>query len=79
MLDAPRAPILFLTGLMTSQEMHPYLPQIAYVASHKVLGIEVTAYSPLAHAPNDGVFPPPLIKNEVLVDVAETYVYPISS
>ncbi|RDW66301.1 aldo-keto reductase-6 [Coleophoma cylindrospora] len=31
-------------------ELHPYLQQSAWVATHKTLGIAVTAYSPLAHS-----------------------------
>ncbi|RDW71908.1 aldo reductase-3 [Coleophoma crateriformis] len=41
------------TGVKPSvhqMELHPYLQQSAWVATHKTLGIAVTAYSPLAHS-----------------------------
>ena len=53
-------------------EMHPYLPQTAWVAAHKSLGIAITAYSPLGNS-NPGYkhdFPPSLLRNEILVDIA---------
>ena len=52
-------------------ELHPYLQQSSWVAAHKALGIAVTAYSPLAHSNASQDFPPPLLKNEVLVEIAK--------
>jgi len=53
-------------------EMHPYLPQSAWVATHKALGIAVTAYSPLGNSnpAYKSSFPPPLLKNDVLLEVS---------
>lgn len=67
------ATIIAATGVAPSvhqMEMHPYLPQAAFVATHKALGIEITAYSPLGGYHPDLEFPPNLLKNEVVVDVA---------
>ncbi|KAL3421720.1 aldo/keto reductase [Phlyctema vagabunda] len=56
-------------------ELHPYLQQSSWVATHKALGISLTAYSPLGntnptygHDKKDA--PPPLLKNDALVDIA---------
>lgn len=57
-------------------EIHPYLPQRAWLATHKTLGIAVTAYSPLGNS-NPTYHPGPdspvsLLRNPVLKEIAET-------
>jgi alcohol dehydrogenase (NADP+) len=56
-------------------ELHPYLQQTSWVALHKVLGISVTAYSPLGNSNptynREKEPPPPLLENEVLVEIAK--------
>lgn len=77
-------------------EMHPYLQQTSWLATHQALGISVTAYSPLANsnpiydpsvshhcfsvssffsslfASNEKkTTPTPLLKNPVLLEIAE--------
>ncbi|KAL8717871.1 MAG: hypothetical protein Q9181_008268, partial [Wetmoreana brouardii] len=56
-------------------EIHPYLPQSDWVNWHKILGIQVTAYSPFAntnptYTPNDDD-PPFLLKNTEMIAVAK--------
>jgi diketogulonate reductase-like aldo/keto reductase len=57
-------------------ELHPYLQQNWWLDLHRALGISVTAYSPFGNAnptyDHDGKeYPPALLKNEVLVEIAE--------
>ncbi|KAL8650080.1 MAG: hypothetical protein Q9210_004031 [Variospora velana] len=56
-------------------EMHPYLPQQDWVATHEALGIAVTAYSPFANTNptyNSGHDDPPfLLKNTDMVAIAD--------
>lgn len=56
-------------------EMHPYLPQEAWVATHESLGIAVTAYSPFANTNptySSGEDDPPLLlKNTEMLSIAE--------
>ncbi|RDW63351.1 aldo-keto reductase-3 [Coleophoma cylindrospora] len=57
-------------------EMHPYLPQSAWLATHKALGISVTAYSPLGNSnpiyrPGKDA-PPPLLKNDEMLEIASS-------
>ncbi|KAL3417764.1 aldo/keto reductase [Phlyctema vagabunda] len=69
--------IIAKTGVKPSvhqMEMHPYLPQSSWLATHEALGIAVTAYSPLGNSnptyrPGDGS-PPPLLKNDLILEVA---------
>ncbi|KAI9739942.1 MAG: hypothetical protein M1818_004998 [Claussenomyces sp. TS43310] len=54
-------------------ELHPYLQQSSWVATHNALGISLTAYSPLGNSNptyrnKDG--PPPLLENVVMVEIA---------
>jgi len=56
-------------------EMHPHLPQDGFVATHKTLGIEMTAYSPLGNMnptydENSGTLPP-LLENSVVKKIAK--------
>lgn len=65
------------TGVKPSvhqMELHPYLPQSAWLASHKALGISVTAYSPLGNSNptyDDEHNPPALLKNKAVVSIAD--------
>lgn len=56
-------------------ELHPYLQQTSWIATHKALGISVTAYSPLGNSnpvyKDDSENPPPLLKNDLLVRIGE--------
>lgn len=66
-------------------ELHPYLQQSAWVATHKALGIKMTAYSPLGNtnpiyhsdaSPLTNIedqrkLAPPLLKNPILQDIAQ--------
>jgi alcohol dehydrogenase (NADP+) len=58
-------------------ELHPYLQQSWWLALHRALGIKVTAYSPLGNSNptydhgKGKEYPPSLLKNEVLVEIAE--------
>jgi alcohol dehydrogenase (NADP+) len=56
-------------------ELHPYLQQSAWVATHKALGISLTAYSPLGNTnptyDSKHKTIPALLKNEVLQKIAE--------
>ncbi|KAI4140283.1 MAG: hypothetical protein LQ341_003903 [Variospora aurantia] len=56
-------------------ELHPYLPQEDWVATHEALGIAVTAYSPFANTNptyNSGRDDPPfLLKNTDMVAIAD--------
>jgi len=63
-----------VTPFAHQMELHPYLPQSTWLATHKALGISVTAYSPLSgtnptYQPGKGA-PPPLLKNDVLLELA---------
>ncbi|KAJ8060664.1 hypothetical protein OCU04_010972 [Sclerotinia nivalis] len=72
------------TGILPythQMELHPYLQQSAWVATHKALGIKMTAYSPLGNtnptylsSSSSKQQPkiPPLLQNEILRDIAET-------
>ena len=57
-------------------ELHPYLPQSAWVQWHQSQGIHVTAYSPLANSnpiyggPSKNT-PPTLLKNSKIEEIAE--------
>ncbi|KAH8601601.1 NADP-dependent oxidoreductase domain-containing protein [Bisporella sp. PMI_857] len=54
-------------------ELHPYLQQNSWLATHKTLGISVTAYSPLGNSNPiyDGRNTlPPLLKNEDVLEIA---------
>ncbi|KAL8954717.1 MAG: hypothetical protein Q9193_007120 [Seirophora villosa] len=56
-------------------EMHPYLPQQDWVATHEDLGIAITAYSPFANTnptynSGGGDDPPFLLKNTDMVAIA---------
>jgi len=60
---------------MHQYEMHPHLPQPGFVTTHKTLGIEMTAYSPLGNMnptydDASGTLPP-LLKDEVVTKIAE--------
>lgn len=62
-----------VTPAAHQMELHPYLQQSAWVATHKALGITITAYSPLGNTNpvfENGTFPPPLLKNDWLTDIA---------
>jgi alcohol dehydrogenase (NADP+) len=57
-------------------ELHPYLPQTAWLQYHQAQGIHVTAYSPLGNSnptygPPKKNGAPALLKNEVLVRIAK--------
>lgn len=61
-------------------ETHPYLPQAGFLATHKTLGIHVTAYSPLGNAnpiytsarKGDAASAvPPLLQNPVVEGIAK--------
>jgi len=52
-------------------EMHPYLSQSDFVATHNALGISITAYSPLGGYHPGLDFPPNLLKNPVVVAISE--------
>ncbi|KAF7877450.1 hypothetical protein EAF04_001127 [Stromatinia cepivora] len=73
------------TGILPythQMELHPYLQQSAWVATHKALGIKMTAYSPLGNtnptyhsstsSPKGQQKIPPLLQNEILRNIAET-------
>ena len=57
-------------------ELHPYLPQSAWVQYHQSQSIHVTAYSPLGNAnpiydrPSKNT-PPTLLKNSKIEEIAE--------
>ncbi|KAB8298627.1 hypothetical protein EYC80_000806 [Monilinia laxa] len=62
-------------------ELHLYLQQSAWVATHKALGIKVTAYSPLGNtnpiyhksvsSSEEKEEAPPLLQNAILIEIAE--------
>jgi diketogulonate reductase-like aldo/keto reductase len=55
-------------------ELHPYLQQSSWIELHNVLGISVTAYSPLGNSnpTYDGKKgPPALLENKVLAKIAK--------
>ncbi|PQE15003.1 aldo keto reductase protein [Rutstroemia sp. NJR-2017a BVV2] len=56
-------------------ELHPYLQQSAWVATHKALGISLTAYSPLGNTnptyDSKHKTIPALLDNKVLREIAE--------
>lgn len=63
-------------------EAHPYLPQEAFLATHKTLGIKVTAYSPLANmnptykltkADTDANISTPIIEHEAVKNIAQVH------
>jgi alcohol dehydrogenase (NADP+) len=53
-------------------ELHPYLPQLKHCEFLRTNGITITAYSPLG-APGFVKDNKPLIKNELVVDIAKKY------
>jgi len=62
-----------VTPFAHQMELHPYLPQSTWIATHKSLGISVTAYSPLGGTNpiyHPGKETPPLLKNDVLLEIA---------
>jgi alcohol dehydrogenase (NADP+) len=71
---AQLAAIIAATGTKPAvhqMEMHPYLPQADFVAAHEVLGIAITAYSPLGGYHPGLDFPPNLLKNPVVLTISE--------
>lgn len=61
-------------------ETHPYLPQDGFLATHKTLGIHVTAYSPLGNMnptytswrkERAAEAVPPLLDNDIVKSIAE--------
>jgi len=63
-------------------EAHPYLPQESFLATHKTLGIKVTAYSPLgntnpiykvAKADTDADINTPIVEHEAIKIIAQTH------
>ncbi|KZV64314.1 Aldo/keto reductase [Peniophora sp. CONT] len=53
-------------------EMHPFLPQVDVKEWCEKRGIHLTAYSPIGQ-PNEGSSAPSLLKNELIVKLAEKY------